>query len=106
MKYPILGAMALMASCLFAPTQARADSVYLECTDGNYCYTDRPGPAHDRIEWAIDPQGTDAVIPYNCTNKYSCSFYCPRRGGLIKATVGFYLNHQATGTATTTGPCY
>lgn len=106
MKPFILGALALVGSFLMAPTPVRAqESVYLECTDGNYCFTLRPGPTHDLIAWSVDPQGTDAVFPANCTNKYSCSFYCNRRPGTIKATVSFYLNNQLTGSATATGPC-
>ncbi|RPE75744.1 hypothetical protein [Vulcaniibacterium tengchongense] len=96
-------ATAMAGAAALAP--ARAQSIALDCSGSNLCVADVSGITYDTLSWSFDKRSTDALFPRNCTNRLTCSFYCPRRAGLITATVYASLNQQVVASATSQALC-
>ncbi len=86
-------AAAVLAAAALVPHAARAQfaPVTLDCSlASNFCAVSVDSPSSPtplKIWWTFDTSGTDAIFPRDCTNRDTCSFWCPRHEGTIAASV-------------------
>lgn len=95
--------IAVVGGLIFAPAQAQ--TVVLDCAGSDMCFVDVDGISFDTIAWSFDKKRTDARFPANCTNSYSCSFYCPTQPGTLEATVRLVRNQQIVASSTSPALC-
>ncbi len=103
MKKLAIAVLALAGGFALGPVNAQ--SIAMDCGGSNWCFADITGVTYDTVAWSFDKNGTDALIPRNCTNSYSCEFYCPKRPGSVYVTVRAVNNSQIVASATSLAAC-
>lgn len=83
---------ALLLSLAMPGMASAATDAYIDCSvQTNRCFGDAAsdsGPV--TFMYQFDSQAIDAIFPEDCTNQYSCPFYCPRSPGPLVARLLVY----------------